>query len=225
MTLVVRTHADGSRELEYKPPGVALDGSARDDRTVKLLQLMALLPPSSETTRARLCTALAACDAYTGVLIVLHARRFLARDTFAAAFRTFRARFPELAERVGDAADAETNRFAIMAARDRVTDPDHRFFLAVMMNLPGRAAILSAIAQRRPDQDPLEQFLGWLRACARRELLGFRIDESLVRLLGLLLQGATAETLSRTLGVPAPEISRAIQTFKQIPVLAPLFRP
>jgi hypothetical protein len=225
VTLVVRSHADGSPELEYKPPGLALDPAARDARTTKLLQLMGLLVHQPrEAYRRRVATALAGCDAYTGVLLLLRARRQTDPETFAALLDGFRPRFPALTARLAFVADEEIRRLAVTTARERITDAEHRFFLALVMNLPGRDAILGAIRQRYPAHDPVEQLLGWLRTIARRDRLGFELDDNLLAILRGVLEGRTPEQLHRSLRVEPAQLARALQLMQRIPVLAPLFQ-
>jgi hypothetical protein len=225
VTLVVRSHADASPELEYKPPGLALDPSARDARATKLLQLMSLLARRpGDGYRRRVASALAGCDAYTGVLLLLRARQQTDPETFAALLDGFRHRFPVLAARLAAVAGEEAQRFAVTAARARITDPDHRFLLALVMNLPDRDAILGAIRQRYPARDPIAQLLGWLRACGRRDRLGFELDDPLMAILRSVIEGRAPEQLRLAPGTTQAELARAIQALQRIPVLAPLFR-
>jgi hypothetical protein len=225
VTLVVRTHADRTAELEYKPPGLALDPSARDARTIKLLQLMDLLARQpGDGLRRRVAAALAGCDAFTGVLLLLRARRQVDVETFAALLACFGERFPALAARVGDVADEEWRRLAVTDARARITDPQHRFLLALVMNLPSRDAVLDAIAQRYPDARPIETLLGWLRACARRDQLGFALDDTLLAIVRGTVEGRSPAQIAQHLRAPPSDVERAIATLRRLAVLAPLFR-
>jgi hypothetical protein len=53
------------------------------------------------------------------------------------------------------------DRLLIDQRRD-VRDPDLRFFLALLLNLPNRNAIYHAIGQRCPDDDPEEYVVRWI---------------------------------------------------------------
>jgi len=224
VTLVVRTHADSSAELEYKPPGLALDPSARDPRTTKLLQLMDLLARQpGDGYRRRVTTALAHCDAYAGVLLLVRARRQVAPETFGALLASFGERYPALAARVGDVAEEELRRLAVTEARARITDPHHRFFLALVMNLPSRDAILDAITQRYPDCEPVETLLGWMRACARRDQLGFNLDDTLLAIVRGAVEGRSPEQIARQLRAPSSSVEHAISMLRRLAVLVPLF--
>jgi hypothetical protein len=225
VTLVVRTHADGTRELEYKPPGLALDPAARDARTLKVLQLMDLLAQQSrDDYRRRVGAALDRCDAYTATLVLLRARRQTDPETFAVLLDGVAARAPVLAARLRVVADEELRRLAVTAARERIADPDHRFFLALVMNLPDRRAVLDAVAQRYPGRAPVDALIGWLRGCARRDQLGFYLDDTLLAVVRGVVEDLAPERIAARLRAPTRDIEQAIATLAPIAVLAPLFR-
>lgn len=223
VTLVVRSHADGTRELEYKPPHLALDPAARDAHATKLVQLMDLMArrPGPQY-RQRVAAALARCDTYTGALLVLRARRHADPETYAAVLDSFAARFPSLAPRLAAVAEEELRRVAVTTARERIADVEHRFFLALVLNLPDRAAILGAIRQRYPARDPVDQLIGWVRACARRDRLGFELDDALIAVVRGAIEDVPAAQLARQIGATPSELERALQTLGRIPILVPL---
>ena len=45
--------------------------------------------------------------------------------------------------------------------RYHIENPDHRFFLALLMNVQNRTDIHALITERFPDQSPIETILGW----------------------------------------------------------------
>jgi hypothetical protein len=123
-----------------------------------------------------------------------------------------------------DVAEDELRRLVITDARARLTEPEHRFFLALVMNLPCRDAVLAAIAQRYPEREPVETLLGWVRACATREQLGFHLDDTLFAIVRGVVEGRTHDQIARPLGAPVSEVQRAIAALRGLSVLAPLFR-
>jgi hypothetical protein len=46
--------------------------------------------------------------------------------------------------------------------RSQITDPEHRFFLALLLNLPHRALVLDMVKRRFPDTDPVDKICGWM---------------------------------------------------------------
>jgi hypothetical protein len=51
---------------------------------------------------------------------------------------------------------------ALVDLRAQVTGREHRFFLALLLNLPHRALVLDMIRQRFPDQEPVETVCRWV---------------------------------------------------------------
>jgi len=45
--------------------------------------------------------------------------------------------------------------------RYHIDNPDHRFFLALLMNVQKRSDIHALISERFPDQSPIDTILGW----------------------------------------------------------------
>jgi hypothetical protein len=50
----------------------------------------------------------------------------------------------------------------ILVRRSYVKEPEHRFFMALLLNVEGRERIFGLIKQRFPDADPVEKVLDWI---------------------------------------------------------------
>lgn len=225
VTLVARTHADQSAEFEYKPPGLAIDSARRSVRTHKLLHLMGLFGRSPlDTYRRRLSQALMHGDAYDGIQLLLRARRQCDPETFALLLQDLGARFPFLLDVLPRVAEEELRRWQAFALRARIADAEQRFIIALLMNLPGRGAIIDAISQRYPGADPVEPLYRGLHACARRERLGFDPDEATLELLRGVLTGSSREELAARRGTNRDAVERSLGKLEAVPLLAPLFR-
>jgi len=53
-----------------------------------------------------------------------------------------------------------------------VTDPEHRFFLALLLNVEGRERIFSLVKERFPASEPLDKVLDWTFDLAQTRVLG-----------------------------------------------------
>jgi hypothetical protein len=53
-----------------------------------------------------------------------------------------------------------------------VTDPEHRFFMALLLNVDGRERIFDLIRQRYPAADPLEKVLDWVFDLGQTRIFG-----------------------------------------------------
>ncbi len=60
----------------------------------------------------------------------------------------------------------------IVRRRGFVTDPEHRFFFALLMNVEGKDRIFGLIKQRYPDDDPLEKVLDWVFDLSQTRVVG-----------------------------------------------------
>lgn len=56
---------------------------------------------------------------------------------------------------------------ALVALRKDVVTKEHRFFLALLLNVPQRQHIVDLVKQRLPDQDPINVICQWVRELAR----------------------------------------------------------
>lgn len=75
--------------------------------------------------------------------------------------------------------------------RGLVTDPELRFFLALLLNLPDRGAVYAAIRDREPGVDPRQRALEWARRLSGTDVVGVELDELNELLFGCLLDDQT----------------------------------
>ena len=67
----------------------------------------------------------------------------------------------------------------ILNRRAYVKDPEHRFFMALLLNVEGRERIFGLIRQRFPDADPLEKVLDWVFDLAQTRVVGIESTNAL----------------------------------------------
>ena len=60
----------------------------------------------------------------------------------------------------------------IVQRRGYVTNPEHRFFMALLLNADSRERIFDLIRQKYPDADPLEKVLDWVFDLGQTRVLG-----------------------------------------------------
>jgi hypothetical protein len=177
ISVVVRTRgeADAGPQYDYLPPHVALDTFEKNPIDAQRDQLLPVLLASDRELFDRIVDrSLAEADLPTvfRVLRFVYERvmiRPFDLDAEYLARRADRAR-----ERFGPRVDALLASIAastrirdLAARRAEVTDPDLRFFLALLLNLPTRAHIGRLIAQRYGG-DPDARVQRWLTALTRR---------------------------------------------------------
>lgn len=60
----------------------------------------------------------------------------------------------------------------VVRRRSFVTDPEHRFFFALLLNVEGKERIYALIKQRYPEADPREKVLDWVFDLSQTRVVG-----------------------------------------------------
>lgn len=167
VTVVVRTlrDADAGPGRQYLRPHLALEDSAPDGLLTRRLQLLDLLvrirSPRYEET------ALAMLD-HSPLLETFHIlNRCRARCSSEDALysRLIERAYSRHGGRVAlllDVIEERRREAFLIARRARVTDPDHRLFLALLLNLPDRDSILRMVRDIHGTPDPERQVVQWV---------------------------------------------------------------
>lgn len=165
ITVVVRTHHDPGSEpqFNYLPPSVALDPSFDDTLLTRREQLLAMLEQTHDPAYPELVLGMvAALDFERGFAVlrqsVAHLTALDAWDMVLAAFRT---KHGALADGVAATLAESARRAGLVELRSTITDPEHRFFLALLLNVPTREELLALVARRFPDAAPTATVLRW----------------------------------------------------------------
>lgn len=165
LTVVVRTHNDPGTgpQFTYLPPHLAVDPFLQDSLTTRRKQLLDVLEKTQDRAYVPLVLKmLKQLDFERGFFVlqncVGHLRALGAWDKVWAAFSKKHGR---LAAYVAPTIDEIIWRDAIVELRGQVGDPEHRFFLALLLNVSNRADLLALVAKRFGD-DPVEIVLRWV---------------------------------------------------------------
>jgi hypothetical protein len=192
VSVVVRTPeaADAGPEFEYKPPTLAIDPSHNNQATTKKLQLLRLLLRVDSIEYERLARqAMANSDLHTAFLVLRQARLHVeALEIFEGLMEVGRQRHGDDIDLLLPSLEEEWRRNLVIMRRKEITDPDHRFFLALLMNLPNQAAIRRVISSRHPGDDPLNLIKNWSRELSGFDRIGIEFDETIATLFGYLLE-------------------------------------
>ena len=165
ITVVVRTQHDPGTgpQFNYHPPHMAIDPSHSDLLTMRRTQLLDVLEAAEDQGYAELVLEmLADLDFERGFYILRHCMEYLQQlDEWDTAIKLFKKKHGPLAAGVAATLQEEVRRNNIKAMRASIIEPEHRFFLALLMNAPTRADLLKLIAQRFGKQSPLDIVLRW----------------------------------------------------------------
>jgi hypothetical protein len=165
VTVVVRTQHDpgAGPQFNYLPPHIAIDPLHSDLLTMRRTQLLDVLEQTGHGGYEELVMQmLTHLDFERGFYLLQHCMGPLQQlDQWNAALKLFKKKHGTPAAGVAATLQEEVRRNIIKSLRSSITDPEHRFFLALLMNAPTRADLLALVAQRFPKQSPLDTVLRW----------------------------------------------------------------
>jgi hypothetical protein len=120
------------------------------------------------------------------------------KTRFSNILERARAVHGELADRILPVSEEHERQVDIINRRQTITTEEHRFFLALLLNIPDREKVLQLVKERYPAQDPIETVLDWVEQLGRTRVLGSKetnalglpeFDDNYVFVFECLLQG------------------------------------
>ena len=194
-TIVVRTSGSplDLPQFSYHKPGLAADPFfERDDITKKVQTIAALIRVNRPDTDEQIRNLLVRSDLHTSFLYLSHLRGFLCGGHIAELFKLDepKTRFDTFLNLVidkhGKTAEILRPVFAHMDMQDEivsrrayVTQPEHRFFIALLMNIDSREMIFKLIKTRYADADPIEKVLDWVFDLSQTRVVGIETTNAL----------------------------------------------
>lgn len=247
-TITVRTENTPSAALQYdyRKPHFALNPFFKNPVLIKKVQTVGLLlGMRHKDADAMIGDLVGSSDFQTAYFVLAETFHQLKKNEMDALFglSTGRDRFKAILERCkrthGGLADLvlpvleeQERQMSIIQRRGTITSDAHRFFLALLLNVPSREKILQLVKQRYPGQDPVETILDWVEELSRTRVLGSKetnalgmpeFDDSYVFVLECLLQGLSMEDVNqKATGQYPPENAAELMT--RVPALTEALR-
>ncbi|HEV7699633.1 MAG TPA: hypothetical protein VGO43_05345 [Pyrinomonadaceae bacterium] len=188
VTIVVRTHRSPLHlpQFSYHKPGLAVDPFFEHPTSTKKIQLVsAVLRAKREEGDGLLTRMLETNDLQTSFSLLSSVRGLLRGDHMDRLFDLGGAKtrfegFLNIVEgRHGEKAAVLRPVFEYMellehlsGKRAFVTEPDHRFLFALLLNADGREHILGLLRQRYPDGDAVGKLLDWVFELSQTRVVG-----------------------------------------------------
>lgn len=165
ITVVVRTQHDPGTgpQFNYLPPHIAMDPVFDDALTMRRKQLLDVLEQTEDPDYPELVREMIAeLDFERGFFILQNCMGHL-RDAgeWEATLEAYQKKHGALAAGVAATLEECVRRDVIKDLRSTIVEPEHRFFLALLMNVPTRADLLALVAQRFPKAAPVETVMRW----------------------------------------------------------------
>lgn len=217
-TICVRTYhtASGAPQYNYRRPYFGIDPFFKEPLLIKQARSASLLLKMKHPeTDALLEELLVRADFQATFAILETVNPDMTGNWLERSFgvTTGEDRFQRLLDiacrRHGDLVDLITpvledarRQNNLVYRRGQITSNEHRFFLALLMNVPDRVKVLDLVRQRFPEDDPVNTIAGWVEELANTRLAGSAepnvlgidgIDDDYLFVLQCLLQGRTVE--------------------------------
>lgn len=166
VSVVVRTPSDElvGPQYSYSRAGLAFDPFAKAEAMTRKIQTLDLLhtlgdPEFESLARATVTRA----DSFvTFRLLTYLAKRIDDHDKYVAFLESIRPAHGALLDALKAHAEEERRDDYIIARRRLAKQADHRFFLALLLNLPDRSHILDVVRGAFPSHPPVETILRWI---------------------------------------------------------------
>ena len=247
-TVTIRTEHTPSASLQYdyRKPHFALDPFFRNPVLIKKLQTIGLLlGMKHKNADAIIGDLVCASDFHTAYFVLAETFQQLksnemdslfglsiGKDRFKAILERCKSVHGELTDLVLPVLEEQERQMSIIQRRGTITGDAHRFFLALLLNVPSRAKILDLVKQRYPNQDPVETILDWVEELGRTRVLGSRetnalgmpeFDDAHVFVLECLLRGLSLDAISQEATAQYPP-ENAAELITRVPELAESLR-
>ena len=189
-TVVVRTQHDPGTgpQLNYMPPHIAFDPHFSDALMRRRKQLLDVLDQSGDASYVQLVIKMIAdLDFERGFSLLNHCIESLQYlGQWETVLRVFEKKHGNLATGVPATLQEDVRRSVLKSLRNTVVEPEHRFFLALLMNAPTRDDLLALLKQRFPNQPPEAVVLRWVEELMEVSDSGVTIlDASFPETLGI----------------------------------------
>lgn len=251
VTIVIRTNKSPMflPQYSYHKPHLAVDPFfVQHSMTRKIQSTAALLKAKRPEADEKIIEMLGELDIHQTFHILSSLRPMLRSDKvrklfgienfeqrFDKIFEAAMARHGKRAERLLDVFERQDKLSFIVERRSFVTDPELRFFLAVILNVDGRDNIFKLIRQRFPDSDPIEKVLDWTFDLANTRVMGVEPPNALgienfgdidIAIFEEMLNGKETEGVRESLnaqGAQVDDLESRITTIGNSPLLGVFF--
>jgi hypothetical protein len=220
-TITIRTsHTPSSAvQYDYRMPHFAVNPFFKNPVLSKKLQTVGLLlAMKHKEADAMIGELVCSSDFHTAYFVLTETYNHLRSNEIDSLFglSTGKDRFKAILERCKEAHDELTDlilpvleeherQISIIQRRSTITADEHRFFLALLLNISRREKVLELVKQRYPDQDPVETVLDWVEELGRTRVLGSKetnalgmpeFNDSYVFVLECLLRGLSGDEIN-----------------------------
>jgi hypothetical protein len=234
VSIVVRTITNGSLQYAFIKPYIAidqLDESLSEQRKLKMLDSLRRIDLEQMW---RFCRLVAEnCRTWMLYQVLLAAQRMANRspgEWEKLVEVSGKAHGKDLVDTIVTCVEQENLSRRLMWLRSSVRNPDHRFFLGLLINVPTRSCLLRLVSEKYGSNDPGRIVMQWLRDMSENGEFWTTVEPELLEVIGSVLQqetlvaagGAPAESEAAS-PAPGEALQRLWEASPSIKFLRPLF--
>jgi hypothetical protein len=200
VTLVLRTYLDPRHLPQYRyfRPALRENGFYRPMSLARRLEALETLRKIDPDAHApAILEAVQSADLFEAMRILMHTLETVPEDgdTLLRLAQAARDTHGDDVEEIAVSLAEKAREERIVGRRRTVVDPEHRFLLALLLNVPDRQSMIRMVEDRYPGESAIDRIAGWL---AKLEGAPGAADEEIRRwILKDLLQGRTRDESMR----------------------------
>lgn len=203
VTIVVRTRWEDDQrpQFSYLPPGLAFNPFREDPVLQRRLELLGVMSRSGLRGGRGYVAQMMSGGDLRGVYETLAflGRQDLGPEVLSEAAEIARRHHGDVIDLFLETIEQESRIRLISQLRSTITAPDHRLFLALLMLMPDRDAILRMVAAENPESDPVDTVMRWARELSGTETIGIELDALNTSIFRSLVEGLDRDGLLRRL--------------------------
>jgi len=236
VSVVVRTPSEpmAGPQYTYSRAGLAFDPFARTEALERRLQTLDLLRRLDHPEFEALATGSARrADAFLAFRLLLDLSKHVEpHDRYIALLRGVKPAHAELVDALISHAELMRREAHIVSRRQIAKQPEHRFFLALLLNLEDRASIVAMIRRAFPERSPVDAIVSWLAEFQKLDAINAWVSEVAKKAPAPILDvpmdevslGAVRDLLQGRWDDPAPPaLSERYAALRGSSLLRPLF--
>lgn len=206
VSVVVRTPTDAlaGPQYSYVRPGIAFDPFHETDSMRRRWEILRLLSRSTHSEfEARARATVQRSDAFTAFHLATRLRGCFHEHTAYLSFlESLRPSHERLIDALRIQADDDRRSMHLMTRRALAKSAEHRFFLALLLNLDVRARIVDGVRAELPEREPTNAIVTWIAELAK-------LDE-IATWVGEMASATAARILDFRADAVTLEVARAI---------------
>jgi len=216
-TITLRTYeTPGGPQYKYLKPYFAIDPFFTEAPAVRKVQTVSLLLSMNHPEADSLIGDLVASSDFQTAFSVFQTAAHHLKDhglesmfhldnrerRFKDLLARARTAHGELVDLIPPVLEEENRQNNLTRRRAQITSEDHRFFLALLLNVQSRTHVLELVRQRVPQRDPVDTITDWVDELSDIRVFGSsepnvlgidNVDEDYLLVLGSMLEGASME--------------------------------